>query len=63
MNLILVFLHFALVQSLLRRDKVVVGCAQDDGVHTKHGRMLAESRLMRHPTAMAHDKRRCGRSA
>jgi hypothetical protein len=40
----------------------VVGCAQDDGVHAKHGHMLAESRLMRHPTAMAHDKRRCGRS-
>jgi hypothetical protein len=63
MNLILIFFRFASVQSLLRRDKVAVGCAQDDGVHAKHGRMQAESRLMRHPMAMAHDKRRCGRSA
>jgi hypothetical protein len=60
MNLILSFFHFASVQSLLRRDKVAVVCTQDEGVHAKHGCMRAESRLVRHPVAMAHGKRRHG---
>jgi hypothetical protein len=42
MNLILDSFHFALVKSSLRRDKVMVVCAQDEGVHAKHGRIRAE---------------------
>jgi hypothetical protein len=54
MNLILGFFRFALVQSLHRRDKVVMGCTQDDGVHSMHGCMWAESRSLRRPAAMVH---------
>jgi hypothetical protein len=63
MNSIIVFPHFASVQSLLRRDKVAVGCAQDDGVHDKDGRMRAESRSVQHPAVVVHGKQRHGCSA
>jgi hypothetical protein len=42
MNLILGSFHFASIQSFLRRDKVMVAHAPDEGVHAKHGRMRAE---------------------
>jgi hypothetical protein len=36
--------------------KKLSGASLDDGVYAKHGRMRAESRLVRHPAAMAHGK-------
>jgi hypothetical protein len=39
MNLILSSFHFASVQCFLRRVKVMLVCARDEGDHAKHGRM------------------------
>jgi hypothetical protein len=42
--------------------KKLSGVSLDDRVYAKHGRMVAESRSVRHPATMVHGKRRRGHS-